>query len=193
MKTVVVVSPDKETRLAIAALLAGNGSQLFSATVVEAATGQDGLGEAVRCRPDVVLLDLGLPDMDGLQVLKRLREWSQTPVLIVSVRGHEDEKIAALDNGANDYIVKPFSTGELLNVSVPVVPDAPGASVPLLVTTPLTEPLPERVCAAPSVKPPVTADTSNTAPLATTMLFELVMERALLKASVPALIVVVPV
>jgi two-component system KDP operon response regulator KdpE len=62
----------------------------------------------------VVLLDLGLPDIDGLLVLKRLREWSQVPVIIISVREREDDKITALDNGANDYITKPFSTGELL-------------------------------------------------------------------------------
>ena len=82
--------------------------------VLEAATGDQGIGEAVRCRPNAVLLDLGLPDMDGLTVLKRIREWSQTPVLVVSVRENERDKISALDNGANDYITKPFSTGELL-------------------------------------------------------------------------------
>jgi two-component system KDP operon response regulator KdpE len=82
--------------------------------VVEATTGDEGIEQALRCQPDVVLLDLGLPDMDGQQVLKRLREWSQTPIFVVSVRGREDDKITALDNGANDYITKPFSTGELL-------------------------------------------------------------------------------
>src|SRR5690349_10453528 len=82
--------------------------------VVEARTGDEGIGEAIRCRPDLVLLDLGLPDMDGQAVLKRLREWSQVPVVVVSVRGQEDDKITALDNGANDYVTKPFSTGELL-------------------------------------------------------------------------------
>ena len=82
--------------------------------VVEAATGDEAITEAVRCQPDAVLLDLGLPDMDGLEVLKRLREWSQVPVLVVSVRGDEDDKISALDNGADDYVTKPFSTGEIL-------------------------------------------------------------------------------
>ena len=82
--------------------------------VVEAATGQDGVEQAVRFQPDIMLLDLGLPDMDGNAVLKRFREWSQAPVMIVSVRRQEDDKIAALDNGANDYITKPFGTGELL-------------------------------------------------------------------------------
>jgi two-component system KDP operon response regulator KdpE len=82
--------------------------------VREAATGDEGLHEAIRWRPDAVLLDLGLPDMDGQTVLLRLREWSQVPVVVVSVRGGEEDKIAALDHGANDYVTKPFSTGELL-------------------------------------------------------------------------------
>ncbi len=82
--------------------------------VLEAANGAAGLDEAARRQPQAILLDLGLPDMDGLIVLKRLREWSQTPILVVSVRDRDDEKISALDNGANDYITKPFSTGELL-------------------------------------------------------------------------------
>jgi len=82
--------------------------------VLEAATGQDGLAEAAQHPPDVVLLDLGLPDMDGVTVLKRLREWSRVPVVILSVRDREDDKVAALDNGADDYVTKPFGTGELL-------------------------------------------------------------------------------
>jgi two-component system KDP operon response regulator KdpE len=81
--------------------------------VHDAATGQLGLSEAVYVSPDVILLDLGLPDMDGLEVLRRLREWSDVPVLILSVRDHEAVKIAALENGADDYVTKPFSTGEL--------------------------------------------------------------------------------
>jgi two-component system KDP operon response regulator KdpE len=82
--------------------------------VREAETGQLGLQEAVGCRPDVVILDLGLPDMDGVTVLKRLREWSQSPVLVLSVRDREADKVAALDNGADDYLTKPFGTAELL-------------------------------------------------------------------------------
>jgi len=82
--------------------------------VLEAPTGGDGIDEAARRNPDAILLDLGLPDMDGTAVLKRLREWSHVPILVVSVRNHENEKIDALNGGADDYISKPFSTGELL-------------------------------------------------------------------------------
>jgi two-component system, OmpR family, KDP operon response regulator KdpE len=80
----------------------------------EAVNGQEGISAAAQYRPDVVVLDLGLPDMDGVAVLKRLREWSQVPVVVLSVRDREDDKIKALDNGADDYVTKPFSTGELL-------------------------------------------------------------------------------
>lgn len=82
--------------------------------VVEAATGSLGLSEAAFCHPDVILLDLGLPDMDGLTVLSKLREWTETPVLVLSVRDQEGVKVAALENGADDYVTKPFSTAELV-------------------------------------------------------------------------------
>jgi len=82
--------------------------------VREADAGQVGLNEVAFRRPDVVILDLGLPDLSGLEVLKRLREWSNVPVLILSVRGAEGDKIAALDAGADDYLTKPFGSGELL-------------------------------------------------------------------------------
>jgi two-component system, OmpR family, KDP operon response regulator KdpE len=82
--------------------------------VFEAVDGQTGLAEAAQRRPDIVVLDLGLPDMDGVTVLKRLREWSNVPVVVLSVRDREDDKIAALDHGADDYLTKPFGTGELL-------------------------------------------------------------------------------
>jgi len=82
--------------------------------VREAKTGQEGLVEIANSKPAAILLDLGLPDMDGLQVLKRLREWSETPVIVLTVRDDEQEKVAALDAGAEDYVTKPFSTPELL-------------------------------------------------------------------------------
>jgi two-component system KDP operon response regulator KdpE len=82
--------------------------------VHEAETGQQGLMEIASRRPGIILLDLGLPDMEGLEVLKRLREWSTAPVLVLSVRDDEQGKVAALDAGAEDYVTKPFSTPELL-------------------------------------------------------------------------------
>jgi two-component system KDP operon response regulator KdpE len=82
--------------------------------VQEAKTGQEGLVASANSKPVVILLDLGLPDMDGLEVLKRLREWSEAPVLILSVRDDEHGKVAALDAGADDYVTKPFSSPELL-------------------------------------------------------------------------------
>jgi two-component system KDP operon response regulator KdpE len=82
--------------------------------VLEAATGQEGLIQAAQSRPQVILLDLGLPDMDGVTVLKRLREWTRTPIVILSVKDRDAEKAAALDAGADDYVTKPFGTAELL-------------------------------------------------------------------------------
>jgi len=82
--------------------------------VHEAETGQQGLVEIANRKPAIILLDLGLPDMEGLDVLKRLREWSEAPVLVLSVRDDEAGKVAALDAGAEDYVTKPFSTPELL-------------------------------------------------------------------------------
>ncbi|MFI7868253.1 response regulator [Ectopseudomonas khazarica] len=82
--------------------------------VLEAVNGEDGLAQAALQSPDVVVLDLGLPDLDGQQVLRRLREWSQVPVLVLSVRASEGEKVLALDGGANDYVSKPFGIQEFL-------------------------------------------------------------------------------
>ncbi|MHB9098269.1 MAG: response regulator [Syntrophales bacterium] len=82
--------------------------------VLEAETAADGLAKAATSNPDIVLLDLGLPDMDGLEVLEKLREWSTVPVIIISARGQEGDKVTALDGGADDYLTKPFGAGELL-------------------------------------------------------------------------------
>ncbi len=82
--------------------------------LAEAATAKEGLMQATTRNPDVVLLDLGLPDLDGLEVTKRLREWSQTPIIVISAREQEKDKVNALDAGADDYLTKPFSAGELL-------------------------------------------------------------------------------
>ncbi|MBK9746864.1 MAG: response regulator [Chloroflexi bacterium] len=83
-------------------------------TVHEVESGKEALNEAGILRPDLIILDLGLPDMDGLEVLRRLREWTKTPVIVLSVKGQDHVKIAALDAGADDYVTKPFSVQELL-------------------------------------------------------------------------------
>ncbi len=82
--------------------------------VVEASTGDEAVRQATAYPPDVVLLDLGLPDMDGLAVAKRLREWSAVPILVISARGQEDMKVKALDGGADDYLTKPFGAARLM-------------------------------------------------------------------------------
>jgi two-component system KDP operon response regulator KdpE len=84
------------------------------ATWHEAETGEDGIRLVAHKNPDIVLLDLGLPDIDGLEVLKRLREWTDVPVIVLSARGKEGDKVSALDSGADDYLTKPFSVGELM-------------------------------------------------------------------------------
>lgn len=80
----------------------------------EAENGHAGLASAAAFRPDVILLDLGLPDLDGIEIIRRIREWSQVPIIVLSVRDRENDKIAALDAGADDYLTKPFGVGELL-------------------------------------------------------------------------------
>ncbi len=85
-----------------------------SYSVLEAATGQEALAGVRDHRPDAVVLDLGLPDMDGVEVTRLLRQWTPVPIIILSVRGSESDKIAALDAGADDYVTKPFGVGELL-------------------------------------------------------------------------------
>jgi two-component system, OmpR family, KDP operon response regulator KdpE len=107
--TVLVVDDELQIRRLLRVCLESNGYR-----VIEAGTGKEAISEAAQRRPDVVVLDLGLPDMEGVMVLKRLREWSRVPVVVLSVRDREEDKIAALDNGADDYVTKPFGTGELL-------------------------------------------------------------------------------
>lgn len=110
MKPVALIVDDEvQIRRLLRVVLEGENYQVH-----EAETGQQGLIEIAGRRPAIILLDLGLPDMEGLEVLKRLREWSEAPVLILSVRDDEAGKVAALDAGAEDYVTKPFSTPELL-------------------------------------------------------------------------------
>lgn len=106
---VLVVDDEAAIRRYLRASLSAHGY-----TVFEADSGQAALSSVTADRPDLVILDLGLPDLDGIEVTRMLREWTQIPILILSVRGQEADKIAALDAGADDYLTKPFGTGELL-------------------------------------------------------------------------------
>jgi two-component system KDP operon response regulator KdpE len=106
---VLVVDDEPAIRRFLRVALAAYGYQLFEAT-----SGNDALVAVVTQRPDIVILDLGLPDLDGIEVTRQVREWSQVPIVILSVRGQEGDKIAALDAGADDYVTKPFGVGELL-------------------------------------------------------------------------------
>jgi len=106
---VVLIEDEPQIRRFLRATLTSQGYRLF-----EAATAADGLVEVASRQPDVVIVDLGLPDLDGLEVIRRLREWSKVPVIVLSARGQERDKVGALDAGADDYVSKPFSAGELL-------------------------------------------------------------------------------
>jgi two-component system KDP operon response regulator KdpE len=106
---VLVVDDEPPIRRYLRAALGAQGL-----TVYESATGMEAIQAVISHRPDIIILDLGLPDIDGIEVTRRLREWSQTPIIILSVRESEQDKIAALDAGADDYLTKPFGTGELL-------------------------------------------------------------------------------
>jgi len=106
---VLIIDDEVQIRRLLRLALEGAGY-----VVREAESGQLGLQEAALTRPEVILLDLGLPDLDGLTVLRRLREWSEIPVVVLTVRDGDEEKVTALDSGADDYVTKPFSTPELL-------------------------------------------------------------------------------
>ncbi len=106
---ILIVDDERPIRRFLRAALISHGYQVF-----EAETGQSALAAAVDHRPDLLILDLGLPDMDGIEVTRQLREWSQVPIIILSVRDQENDKIAALDAGADDYLTKPFGVGELM-------------------------------------------------------------------------------
>ena len=105
---VLVVDDERSIRRFLKASL---GSQFV---ILEATNGEEALSAVASEHPDIIILDLGLPDMDGVEVTRRLREWSQIPIIIVSVREQEKDKIAALDAGADDYLTKPFGVGELM-------------------------------------------------------------------------------
>ncbi len=107
--TIIVIEDEAQIRRFLRTTLTSEDYQ-----VVEAETGKQGLTEAAMRKPDLIILDLGLPDMDGVEVVKELRSWSSVPIVILSARSQESDKISALDAGADDYLVKPFGVGELL-------------------------------------------------------------------------------
>jgi len=105
---ILIVDDERPIRRFLRAALSSHGYE-----IIEAASGEEALRAAVSARPEVIILDLGLPDMDGFEVTRRLREWTQPPVIILSVRERESDKVAALDAGADDYLTKPFGVAEL--------------------------------------------------------------------------------
>jgi two-component system KDP operon response regulator KdpE len=105
---IVLIEDEPQIRRFLRATFSSQGYRLYEAT-----TGEDGLIEAATRQPDVVIVDLGLPDLDGLEVIRRIREWSHVPIIVLSARGQERDKVAALDAGADDYVSKPFGVGEL--------------------------------------------------------------------------------
>lgn len=109
MPSVLLIEDDAQIRKFLRISLGANGF-----TVDEAVRGEEALERCAAEPPDIVVLDLGLPDMDGRHVIGRLREWSRVPIIVLSARSDEAEKIAALDAGANDYVTKPFSIGEMM-------------------------------------------------------------------------------
>jgi len=106
---ILVIEDEPQIRRFLRATLTANGYAL-----VEVGTAEEGLRAVAAAPPDLVILDLGLPDLDGLEVTRRLREWSAVPIIVLSARGQERDKIAVLDAGADDYLTKPFGVGELL-------------------------------------------------------------------------------
>lgn len=105
---VLVIDDENQIRKLLRVALTAHGYE-----IAEGNTGQQGLNEAACFHPDLIILDLGLPDMDGFNVIEHLREWTQVPIIVLSVCEHENDKIQALDAGADDYVTKPFSMGEL--------------------------------------------------------------------------------
>jgi two-component system KDP operon response regulator KdpE len=106
---ILLIEDEPQMRRFLRVTLQSHGYRL-----IETPTGQEGLMQATTRNPDVVLLDLGLPDMDGIDITKRFREWSEVPIIVISAREQEEDKIKALDAGADDYLTKPFGAGELL-------------------------------------------------------------------------------
>ncbi len=125
---ILVIDDEPEIRKLLKVALGAHGY-----FVIEAGTGKQGVEGAAFDHPDIIILDMGLPDMDGLEVVRVVREWSSLPIIILSVREHEDQKVAALDCGANDYVTKPFSMNELTaRIRAALRTLVPGESSPVI-------------------------------------------------------------
>jgi two-component system KDP operon response regulator KdpE len=134
-QTVLIVEDEQEIRRFLRVSLTANGFR-----VIEADTGEKGVMQAKSYLPDLMILDLGLPDLDGMDVILRVRSWSKVPVIVLSAREHERDKIAALDAGADDYLTKPFGIGELLarvRVALRRPARATGDEAPVITVGPL--------------------------------------------------------
>lgn len=138
---VLVVDDEPAIRRFLRVSLSAHGYVVF-----EASDGQGALSAVVANRPDLIILDLGLPDLDGIEVTRLLREWTHIPIIILSVRGQEADKVTALDAGADDYLTKPFSTGELLaRIRVALRHAGQSGSEPVFTSDDLTVDLVRRV------------------------------------------------
>jgi two-component system KDP operon response regulator KdpE len=133
-ETILIIDDEIQIRRLLEITLSSSGYRIY-----EAATGRDGIIAAATHHPALIILDLGLPDIDGIQILKKIREWYQKPILILSVRDSEEDIIHALDNGANDYLSKPFRTGELLaRIRVALRQSQGSDDIPILIFGPLS-------------------------------------------------------
>ena len=125
---ILIIDDEVQIRSLLEITLSANGYKIS-----EASTGKEGLTMAATGHPGLIILDLGLPDYDGFEILKKLREWYQKPIIILSVRNSEDDIVKALDNGANDYLTKPFHSGELMaRIRVAIRQSESNADVPIL-------------------------------------------------------------
>jgi two-component system KDP operon response regulator KdpE len=138
---ILVIDDEHQIRRMLNVALSAHGYSL-----AEASSGKEGLSQASIFHPDLVVLDLGLPDLDGMEVISRLREWTQVPIIVLSVRERENDKIDALDAGADDYLTKPFSMGELLaRIRVAIKHFAKSEDEPVLIFSDLTIDLARRI------------------------------------------------
>ncbi len=138
---ILIIDDEDQIRKMLDVALSAHGYAL-----AQARAGREGLSEATIFHPDLIILDLGLPDLDGMQVIARLREWTQVPIIVLSVRERESDKISALDAGADDYLTKPFSMGELLaRIRVAIRHTAKTEDEPVLTFFDLTIDLAHRV------------------------------------------------